>query len=519
MSFLCFIAKIFNGEMYICFIYSTMMVISWYKIKYIPWFLILLLSVLLIGFTFYKALFTSFTHDESFTYTYFVNSSFTDILTYKFVSPNNHLLNTLLMKFFGSCIGNSEIILRLPNILSHIGYIIFSFLIFRRLNGWLILPLFALLNLNPYFLDFFSLARGNGLSYFFLLGSVFFFMEYSSSFQKKYYLFSILFAFLGVLSHFALLNYFLALIVVFNLWLIIRKPIRKEALKFNLKQWIRQNDINIIGIILLTALLYVPISKLVMYHQLFYGGERGFWIDTVGSLIKTSLYGCRYGMLTENIIKVFILMSLFGNVFLFGFFLIRKEREFLQVNQFLFLIFLLLIFTVLINMAQFYLVGTKLLIRRYGLLFFPLFMLDFCFLMVALIRIVSLKYMVSAIIYLLASFVTFHTFSAFSQVNFLDWEYETDTREMVNVLRKEIPKHSGDDSVVLGITWVYSPTINFYKDIYNLKWLKATDKENPLPQNATYFWMQKEDLSKIPIVNRHIKILYDSKYSILVKVY
>jgi len=31
--------------------------------------------------------------------------------------------------------------------------------------------------------------------------------------------------------------------------------------------------------------------------------------------------------------------------------------------------------------------------------------------------------------------------------------------------------------------------------------------------------MQKEELSKIPIVNRRFKILFDSRYSILVKIY
>lgn len=423
------------------------------------------------------------------------------------------------MKFFGNCFGNSEIILRLPNILAHIGYIIFSILLFRRLNGWLILPLFVLLNFNPYLLDFFSLARGNGLSCFFLLGSIFFFMEYALSSQKKYYSFSVLFASMGVLSHFSLLYYFLALVVVFNLWLFIGKSITQEPFKFNMRQWIRKNDINIIGIILLTAILYVPIKKIVMANQLFYGGDRGFWIDTVGSLIRTSLYGCRYGLFIENIVKVFVLLSIFVNLFLFGYFLIRKERNFFQANRLLLLCFLLLIFAAVINMAQFYLIGTKLLIRRYGLLFFPLFMVNFCFLMVTLAQVKRVRFFVYATICLLASFVTLHTLSFFSPVNFLDWDYETNTKEMVNILKKDIPKNAGDDSVVLGITWVYSPTINFYKDIYNLKWLRSTDKGNPLPPDATYFIMQKEELSKIPIVNRRFKILFDSRYSILVKIY
>jgi len=487
--------------------------------NYIPWFIIAILSVSLIGLSFSKALFTSFTHDESFTFNHFVHSSISDIFTYKYVSANNHLLNTLLMKLFGHCFGESEIILRLPNIIAHAGYILFSLLILRRLNPWLILPLFTLLNFNPYFLDFFSLARGNGLSYCFLLGSVYFFLKYTISLQGKYYCYSLLSAFLGVLSHFVMLYYFLSLIMVYNLWPFISRYIRQIPYNFNLKQWLWQNTINVFGIILLAVLLVGPVRKLILYNQLFYGGDRGFWIDTVLSLIQTSLYGCRYATVAEKIIEIFILIVLLGNSLFFGYILLFKKKDLYGKNQLLLLVFLLLILAAFINMIQFYIFGTKLLIRRFGLLFFPLFMLDLCFLSQSLIRIKQVKFMVLSMICVLSFFVTLHTCRAFSPVKYLDWEYETDTKTMVNILKKRITQNTPDDSIVLGCSWVYSPTINFYKDIYNLNWLKATDKENPLPVNATYFFMQKEELSKIPIANRRFNILFDSEISILVRVF
>src|ERR1051326_3454816 len=127
-------------------------------------------SVLLFAYIVARVCMLSFTHDEAFTYLHYVRCSWETInhLTY----TNNHLLNTWLMKFCNNLFGNSEFSLRLPNVLSYILFLHFSRKLLLvvtdarlALGGWLFL------NLNPFVLDFFSLARGYGISLgFFMMG-------------------------------------------------------------------------------------------------------------------------------------------------------------------------------------------------------------------------------------------------------------------------------------------------------------------------------------------------------------
>ncbi len=98
----------------------------WYNhpaIKKLNTFFILAISLFILFYVTYKASLTSFTHDESYTYLHYVHQPVKDIITYKDPFTNNHILNTLLMKVSEKAFGNSEIVLRLPNILSLVIYL------------------------------------------------------------------------------------------------------------------------------------------------------------------------------------------------------------------------------------------------------------------------------------------------------------------------------------------------------------------------------------------------------------
>ena len=124
----------------------------------------LLVSLLLISFDLYKASHASFTCDESFTYLNYVHMSVLQIISYHNPFPNNHILNSLLMKLSESFFGSSELALRLPNILAHILFLVITYKLLSRYcpkNG---IFFFILVNANPFMIDFFSLARGYGLA-------------------------------------------------------------------------------------------------------------------------------------------------------------------------------------------------------------------------------------------------------------------------------------------------------------------------------------------------------------------
>ena len=96
-----------------------------------------------------KTYVTPFTYDEAYSYLSYVRTN--DLLTVNIA--NNHLLNTILMGIF-SIFGNSEFILRLPNLLSGFIYIYIGYRISTKLNNSLLILIFILL--NPTVFDFLS---------------------------------------------------------------------------------------------------------------------------------------------------------------------------------------------------------------------------------------------------------------------------------------------------------------------------------------------------------------------------
>lgn len=137
-----------------------------------------------------KAYITPFTYDEAYSYLSYVRTN--DLLTVNIA--NNHLLNTILMGIF-SIFGNSEFILRLPNLLSGFIYIYVGYKISTKLNNSLLILIFILL--NPTVFDFLSLARGYGISATLNLLGIYIFL-FSDAKQK--YLFSLTFFWLSSLA-------------------------------------------------------------------------------------------------------------------------------------------------------------------------------------------------------------------------------------------------------------------------------------------------------------------------------
>ena len=120
-----------------------------------------LLFAALLGYVGYRAYALSFTHDESVSFSIFVFhiKEFRD-------TANHHYLNTWLMQWCYQVLGGAEWALRLPNVLAFGGC---AWVLGRRMvqqqQPWLVLGAgMGLLLLNPFVLDFFSLARGYGLS-------------------------------------------------------------------------------------------------------------------------------------------------------------------------------------------------------------------------------------------------------------------------------------------------------------------------------------------------------------------
>lgn len=463
------------------------------------------LTLVLVVVTVYRAATTSFTHDESFTFNHYVTASLSDIFAYKVISPNNHLLNTLLMKWSGALFGPSEWALRLPNILAFIGYLWFGYLLVKRLPAVLQFPVFALLNANPYLLDFFALARGNGLSLFFLLAGVYWLIKWAEGGHFRTWIYSVLFSVAGVLSHLSLLYFFLALIITANLYG-----------GFNRRKFFRLNLVSLIALLLLAAIMTSPVLKMIRADQFFYGGETGFWHDTVGTLWETFLYLRSAPPLLTILVKLLILIIMAVSTGILLFALFHGNREWFRRHRTLSAIFLLLTLSVIINMTQFYLIGTRLLIRRYGLLYYPLFILLAGFLAGLAMEKGALRNILWPLTWIFPLAALLHTGISFREGIFLDWQYERDTRAMMGHFAKDAGKQAFMKPVTMGIHWLYEPTINFYRQTRYPGLLNPVNRDGPAI-SADYYYIFRNEVNQVSWIGTRPVVVFTGGSTVLIR--
>src|SRR5688500_15289784 len=154
------------------------------------------------------------TYDEAAAYRRYVATGVpsvfdTNLLSvFNFEVATNHFLNTVLTKLGYLVFGGGEIALRLPNLAAYAMFMVFAAMILQRFTRpWIALPGFALLNLNPYVLDFFTMSRGYGLSLGLVMGAIYFLLTARPSR-------AIFFGGAAVLANFALMNVYLGIFVV-----------------------------------------------------------------------------------------------------------------------------------------------------------------------------------------------------------------------------------------------------------------------------------------------------------------
>jgi hypothetical protein len=132
-----------------------------------------LLLAAVFGMNVYRAAKQPITHDEALTYHGFVAVPFHRLVTH--FDTNNHLVNTLGCRLTTSLLGVSEIAMRLPSLAGGLAYLTAVFLLCRAAfgRGLLFLAAVALLSLNPFVLDYLSIARGYGLALGFLFWGIY----------------------------------------------------------------------------------------------------------------------------------------------------------------------------------------------------------------------------------------------------------------------------------------------------------------------------------------------------------
>jgi Dolichyl-phosphate-mannose-protein mannosyltransferase len=413
-----------------------------------------------------------------------------DIISYKGWYSNNHLLNTLFMKYSEKIFGSSEIALRLPNLLLLIVYMVYSYLLFRKTNHLLSLALFVLLCTNVLLIDLFGLARGYGLSCGFMLMSLYHFIQSFHERKTKNLIFFHTGALLAILSNFTLLTFFAALMLVYNLMVLIdHKFISKDKYNF-----FNLNKVHLVPLLLEAVILYEPIRRVLKFNSLDFGGKNDFYSDTVKNLIYNSLYNIhlsQFAMVGLQIIFTAIVMVSFIIIIKK---ILNHDETFFKKFTCLIISNFLVIFISLSIILLHIILGIDYPVSRFSIFLYPVFIVHFGFLLYYFISTGYKKFTLIIAFGLSLVFAASFVLKADLHTS-AEWEYDSETKNMIRKLEAYHSMNgSGQRKIKLGIDWLFEPTINFYRQTQGIDWLMPADR-NGIKEDDDYYYIFKTDLN------------------------
>ena len=180
----------------------------------------------------------------------------------------------------------------------------------------------------------------------------------------------------------------------------------------------------------------------------------------------------------------------------------RKNKPHLEISFWMFISMVLLL-CILANIIQHLSLGILFPMERTAMYYYPLFILFFIFVMDKLQE----RFTKSTVI-IMVTLMAFFTINFIANANLiytLSWKPESDIKSMVSYLiqnKKPIPDEKNNLSI--GINLFPETDINFYRNHYRLSWLnpvKNIDTYNPI---YDYYFISKDDLSRLPNVNYKI---------------
>lgn len=450
-------------------------------------------SLLLLAFVFYKAVYASFTHDESFTTLHFFPQPELDILfyrhPYKSVITNNHIFNTFMMKLSESIFGLSEWALRLPNILALVLYLVFAsrWAVLLKSSG-IQIAAFLLLLSNPYLIDFFGLARGYGLAAGCMLAALYYvyaFAKYNRLSQLR--LFHLL-GILSVMSNFALLNFYLA--ALFCLYAL---PVL-QAGTFTLwkpESW-KKHGLNAVALAVLAALLYAPFRVILENQTVSFGGKQGFFADTILSLVYRFLYEADLPSFWQRILGYLIILSVLMPAGLIVHQVWRRTDFFFKQYPALFISNTVCWLIALMTIVQHHWLGQDYLRDRFAVFLYPLFALNLIFSCGWLMDRPRAKNIGIAILLTAAGIFLLHTLSRLNTSFYLNWKYDQDTKSAMTVIQELDPGRPEAPQIKMGVYHMLEPTMNLYRRWWGMHFLLPLDREPPRADDDVILMLENE---------------------------
>ncbi len=443
---------------------------------YVTWVMVAL-SAIAFTLVILRAKRVAITHDEAYTYLHYVKQNLLGIILYKPPHiPNNHILNTLLVKLSVGLFGLSELSLRLPNVLFSLVYFWYAGALAKkfRFPGIQILAFLAII-LQVYFFDYFSMARGYGMGLALSLASIYHFYCYRQLDNGHHIWRTLIFAAFAVYANFIFLYAYLALAGLLVL-LYYTHPDQKKSFG---TLW---RPVSIVSIIL-AAFITLPLRNIS--GDLF-GGDVSFWSSTVESFSWSMRYG-QFGPWSMAINLLFATWILVG-----GFFFIRDHIGSRRIEQWYFYsdILLWLVITAFIQTLQHFILGTEYLTGRTALVYGPLFIVSTLFIFQRINSFPNGENLQLGLkVFLVLVFSL--NFRAFNFNHSFEWQYDADHKEVLQELSSRESIHS-QENFKLGINWIFEPALNFYRESEELNWLQSLSREGYKKDSYDAYYLRTE---------------------------
>ncbi|MCX6272314.1 MAG: hypothetical protein NTU44_14095 [Bacteroidetes bacterium] len=426
--------------------------------KYFALFLFAFLFIYLI----LRIIKVDMTVDESASALMCIDSPFMKILSFDCIVAGNHWLNSVLIYLFAHWFGIGQAFIRLPNTLIFSVYFLFCYKILRQLSQNPVFTISGLIILcvNAYLLDFFSLARGYGLSVAFMAGSVYYLLMLYQTQLLRYLHYLLIFAFLSVLSNFVMLNFLVTMLAALT-WLVILLLTRKEY-----RKTVYTLLITVAYLIILTLVIYRPVHELKIQNQLYWGGVNGFWKDTVHSLISQILYN-GWGMVQVVTIVILLIISVTGIISLI--FIIQNKKR--HKDRLLFLAGLtMIILPGLSIVLQNKLLGTPFLFMRTGLFLWPLSLFGWLFFAGYWFERDWSKKAISILMVSVSVILAVHGSTTFNLYKAQDWQADIDNRTLISDLKSYARQNNTHQPIILGVRNIHFYQLSYYNRFQSEQW-------------------------------------------------
>lgn len=473
-------------------------------------------ALALFGYTVIRAHTVPVSHDEAMGYFYVFRTPFKYVLAFVFESSNNHVLNSILTWMSLQLFGNYPFAMRVPNLCAHLLYLAVSIQIARQFRcKELAFIAFGLININPFLLDFFSLARGYGIANAFLLLALWMFSMFVANTEHRevYASRTLWAAYFAVFSNFSYITPYFALagvLLAVQSWHEIRDNEGSRKIVDVVIRVCKSNGVVFRHVFMLSASFVIPITRLILRKELYYGGEKGFVADTVQSLVSASLYDHAASpdmvlLLSILVIELFVLM---GAWLAYVAFFPVGDRTSLRIG---FSMVAVTLVCVALLYAQHFIAGAKFSIQRAALYFVPMYMLSLSWTMASMKEWGGTGWK-RTLYWCITAGMALALIPWFLSMNLKHQhytKYDATTPEMLKQVNEDRQQRGiVDRRITIGLTnLTLEPVINYYLVQQKLAWLAPVSRDGLGSQVYDYYYLRENDTTNAEFLRRNTEVV------------